>query len=202
MPALGYLNTTEPAVRHMFLGLDAYTKATPPPSLAKYMDEDGVIWMSREDAKRYMGDYIDSLALEFAKATLCGSIVQVAYTGISQYSVNTAIPGSCKRLGVKKKSRSAKFCIGREIHGIPMGLFIYAARIQYNHWEEGEPSNSIARNVFRHLYSAHSSDPLFDMAYDLEYPVPRPVTHYVVQVEFRWKKYEDYLEDIKVLLGV
>ncbi len=78
MDADTYFTETEPAVRHMFDALEEYDALTVPPSLAKYADSSGVVLLNQNDAMEYLQDLSDSHALEFAKATLCGSIAQVA----------------------------------------------------------------------------------------------------------------------------
>ena len=84
---------------------------------------------------------------------------------------------------------------------VPIGLLIYSGRIQYNHWEEGEPGNKVTRNVFRHLLDAYYENPMFDLAYELEYPSTRPVSHYIVRIELNWKTYNHYLEDMRTMLA-
>ncbi len=40
----------------------------------------------------------------------------------------------------------------------------------------------------------------FDMAYELDYPGPRPVSHYIVQLELKWRIYDDYINDMRSLV--
>jgi hypothetical protein len=39
------------------------------------------------------------------------------------------------------------FCLGREVHGIPSGLLIYAVGIEYSHWDEAALMNPVAVRV-------------------------------------------------------
>jgi len=160
-----YLHDTEPAVKAILSTLNMYNAMTPPPSLAKYSDEDGVIRLSRDQAKEYLQAVSESLGLESAKAVLAGSIIQVAYTGIKEYSKNRVISDTANQLGVSERSAALPFAIGREVHGIPIGLLIYAVRIHYNHWEEGKLSNSVANAVFQKLQYAYMDSPTFDLGY-------------------------------------
>ena len=180
-----YLKGTEPAVQHMFAALEVYRAITPRPSVDKYKKNDGRIHLTGDEATQFLHDEIDAMGLDVAKATLSGGIVQVAYSGIKQYSRNTEIPASCHHFDIPTDRGKAKFCIGREIHSLPIGLIIYAARIQYNHWEEGTPSNPTARAIFRYLSSVRMDDPWHDLVYELDWPKPRPVTHYILQLEFK-----------------
>ena len=151
--------------------------------------------MSREEALDFMSAKSTSLGLEFARATLCGSIAQVSYVALKQFSTNAEV-SSGHRFGVASGVSAAKFCVGRLVQGIPLGLLIYAARVQYNHWEEGTPKNKVPQAVFHALASHYSDDLMFDMAYDLDWPSPRPVAHYILRNELNWFEYDDYVKDL------
>jgi hypothetical protein len=153
--------------------------------------------MSHDQARAYVDQLSDSLALDFAKATLCGAIAQVAYVAIKQHSQNEVVDAACARLGVTQGSPTAKFCVGRRVHGLPLGLLVYAARVQYNHWEEGTPSRAVPRAVFAALLEHYAEDTAFDMAYVLDWPAPRPVAHYVLRHELRWLSYGEYVNDLR-----
>jgi hypothetical protein len=200
MSAIGYLETTEPAVKHFFDGLNGYD-AMKPPSIAQYLDKNGLVQMSKSESKSFVQKHEDFFALEYARAILAGSILQVANTAIKMYSPSGQVTEQCKSLGVSESSPLAKMCVGREVHNIPIGLLIYAGRIQYNHWEEGEPANNVAKNVFRHLISVYYDDMAVDMAYELNYPQTRPVSHYIVRLELKWKSFDDYSIDIRSILA-
>jgi hypothetical protein len=105
-------------------------------------------------------------------------------------------------MGVSANSNLIRFAVGREVHGIPAGLLVYAGRIQYNHFEEGQPKNPVARGVFDMLLQHYYDDLTFDMAYELEWPAPRPVSHYIVRHELKWFKIAKYEADIRSMLGL
>ena len=195
-----YLQNTEPAIQHMFLALEMYRGMTPRPSLEKYKDNDGVIRLSQDQAKDYLKAEVDSMSLDVAKSTLSGGIVQVAYAGIKQFSTNKDVPQNCQQFDITPSSTKAKFCVGRKVHDLPIGLIIYAARIQYNHWEDGTPSNPTAKGIFRHLLSARRDDMWHDMVYELDWPGTRAVTHYVLELELKWYSYENYVSDLKEMM--
>jgi len=125
--AESYLQNTEPAVQHMFLALEKYRRMTPRPSLGVYKDDDCVIRLSKEQARDYLKAEIDSMSLDVAKSTLSGGIVQVAYTGIKQFSSNINVPQNCEKFDITPGSKKATFCVGRKVHDLPIGLIIYAA---------------------------------------------------------------------------
>lgn len=195
-----YLKQTEPAVRHLFNGLLEYDVVVPP-ALVNYIDETGQIVMTKEENDAFLNAHKASFALETARASLAGSILQIAYSGIKVYSPNKTISKRCKELGVTMKCKSAlPFCLGKEVKGIPEGLIIYTGRIQYNHWEEGMPNNSVAKKVFRELAQSYYDNPHFDLVYELNYPNNLPVSHYIIRLELGWHNYEDYLVTIRSLL--
>ncbi len=199
MNAQEYMNSTGPAVQHLFDGLNAYD-STNLPSISQYVDDTGLVKMTKEENEFFLKAYEDSFALEFARATLAGSILQVAYLGLKLHSPGPEDVAICAKFNIQRNSSLEGFCRGRQVHGIPIGLLIYAGRVQYNHWEEGEPRNVVAKTVFDELVWAYYEDTTFDLAYQLGYPSTRPVTHYLLRLELRWRNYNDYLSDLKNLL--
>jgi hypothetical protein len=131
---------------------------------------------------------------------LAGSILQIAYTGIKKYRLSESVSPRCLELNVKASTTGAVFCVGRNVKNIPLGLLIYAGRIQYNHWEEGEPANPIARAVFGGLRTAYLNDQHFDLGYVLDYPIPRAVSHYIIRFELGWLSYDEYISDMTSVL--
>jgi len=202
MSADAYLRETEPAVKGLLALLAYYDHLTPPPSLAPFVDEQGVVKLNRAEAKGYMHALDDSLALDTAKAVLAGSMLQIANKALQEHSANAVASAAARALGVSAGDACSRFAVGREIHGIPAGLLIYAGRVQYNHYEEGRPKHHVARAVFDALLKHYSEDLSFDMAYELEWPAPRPVAYYIVRHELRWLAYGGYETDMRNMLAV
>jgi hypothetical protein len=202
MIAESFLQDTRPAVKGLFDLLEYYESITPPPSLAPFVDKRGVVVLNRTQAQEYMRGYLDSLALDESKATLAGSILQVAYKTLKEFSTNNKLLPSYSKFGVSATDYNIRFAVGREIHKIPAGLLVYAGRIQYYHYEEGRPKNAIARAVFDALLAHYYNDMTFDMAYELEWPAPRPVSHYIVRHELKWFTISDYDNDIRNMLNL
>lgn len=199
MSAEGYLNAIEPAIRHMFAALAEYD-AMPLPDILDYVDESGRVRMTPDENQEYMKQVIEYMELDEARAITCGSILQVAYSVIRLHSKNQSLSQLAIDLGITKGHAAEPFCIGRIVHDIPIGLLIYAGRIQYNHWQEGQPGNRVAKEILRKLYIVHSENLLFDLAYDLEYPSPHLVSHYIVRLELKWHGFEDFDADLRQML--
>ena len=199
MSAKSYLDDTEPAVRHLINGLNEYDSLRLP-SISKYIGENGVVEMTKSENKAFLNAYKKSFDLDFARATLSGAILQIAYVCLKLHSPGSDDISTCTKFGVKKGSTAEKLCIGRKIHGIPIGLLIYAGRIQYNHWEDSALNNQVANTVFNELYEAYSEKPLCNLIYDISYPTPSPKSYYIVRWELKWNTYEDYIKDIRLLL--
>lgn len=195
-----YLKNMDPAVQAQFDTLDQYYALTNPPPLIT--DETGLVQWTDEN-KEWFERIKEIGTLDYAKAMLCGGIAQVAYVAIKEYSQNNSIDADdSKDFSISPKANVVKFCIGRRVHGIPLGLLVYAARIQYNHWEDGTPENPVAKAVFRKLYEHNRTNPMFDLAYMLNWPIHRPVTHYVIRGEMGWRSYDHYINDIREMLNV
>lgn len=139
------------------------------------------------------------LGVSFSNATLCGSVLQIAYMGITLFSSNNVIPDSCKSFVNKgKKGKDPiRYCIGREVRGLPIGIVIYAARNQYNHWDDPKPRR-ITQAVFDTLASVYGS--VKDPAFDLSNPELKIYSHNVLGL-LGWHSYNAYWMDIHELLG-
>lgn len=194
-----YLKSMEPAVRALFKTLDWYYTLSMPPPLVT--DETGlVLWTEKHSAWFEKMKEIGNL--EYANALLYGGIAQAAYVAIKEYSRNGTVENEdASNFLITNGAAAVRFCIGRRVHGIPLGLLVYAARIQHNHWEDGTPSNKVVKAVFRNLYEHHYNNPMFDLAYDLDWPIHRPVTHHVLRGEMGWRAYDNYRTDMREMLA-
>ncbi|MBN2964754.1 hypothetical protein JWV37_08170 [Sulfurospirillum sp. T05] len=91
-----------------------------------------------------------SNSMIFSKNVIAGSILQIAYMAIKLYSKNETknsflsesenfINDNKLQYAVNRNKTfkfNTKFCAGREIGNMPMGLVIYAARNQFNHMDQ------------------------------------------------------------------
>jgi hypothetical protein len=197
-----YLRRTEHAVRHLYAGLDScwayYRQALTHWDISKVGEP--MTPESRAELERYLelaGRYFD---LKFSEATFAGSILQVAAIAIRRFSSNTVVPGTCLALVPPKAKGAIPFCVGRQVHGIPAGLIVYAARNQYNHWDD-EPWEA-TRRVFDALCAAFYSNPLYDLAFDLGNPSITIHANEVLLGALRWRNYEQYDAEIRDMLDV
>jgi hypothetical protein len=143
MNATGYLSQTEHAVKQLFAALDVYRsilEADPRPAFiysgdpddtdardlalrAWYNENNAAIQESLQRQREYVG-------LTFSNAMLCGAVLQISAMGITTYSTNSDIPKSCADY-VKPGTHASRFCVGRHVKDVPLGLVVLAARNQY-----------------------------------------------------------------------
>ena len=104
--------------------------------------------------------------VDIAREVVAGSILQIAFVGIRKFAPPAAKPPETLRFeaGMNKiiaelpNPRSPKvtlpvdFCVGRLIGNLPFGMIVYAARNQYNHFDEDRLS-VINEIVFNHLHT-------------------------------------------------
>lgn len=196
-----YFEDTEHAVRHLYAGLDscwAYYKQA-----LEHWDVSQVGQPMTPERRAGLNRYLQLAGkhfdLKFSEAMFAGAILQVAYMAIRLYSQNQSIPGNCLQLVRQTHKSAIPFCIGAERHGIPAGLLIYAARHQYNHWDDEEP-HEVTRNVFRALSAAFYDNMLADLAFELSNPTISVYANEVLLTALGWRSYEMYLAGIRALL--
>jgi hypothetical protein len=193
MNAQGYLEQTGDAVKQLIRAGSEYEQIL----------ADRITPLQEPDElqlKEYMAAAEEYFGLQFSQAALCGSILQVAFMALDLFSANTTISPDCVDL-VGTSVKAVKFSLGRRVHGIPIGLLIYAGRNQYNHWDD-ESFDYPTTQVFRALMQAYYDNPLFDMAFELNYPARTTKSHYIVRGELGWRDYDRYQRDMKELFGL
>jgi len=200
---------TESAVRILFSGIDSY--------LSILREATGIIFVSSEpygpkqdaefeawqleNAERLAAARAaerEFMAESFALGTLCGSVLQVAEKALELFGSNTAVPPG---LPSTLKVQHAKFCVGRAVRTVPLGLIIYAARNQHTHFNDDalrEPSSS----VFRLLATAHGygkGQLIVDPAFDLNnLGLLSFVSNFTSLIG--WRSYEQYASDMRSML--
>lgn len=198
----GYFRETEHVVQHLYAGLDScwsyYQQALEHWDISQVSQP---LTPERHAAlNRYLelaGKYFD---LKFSEAMFAGGILQVAYMGIRLYSHNKTIPASCVALVSPSHKPAIPFCIGAECHGIPIGLIVYAARNQYNHWDDEEP-HKVTKNVFDALSAAFYHNVLADLAFELSNPTINVYANEVLLTALGWRSYDTYLAEMRALLA-
>ena len=214
----GYLEQTESAVRKLFEGLSEYHKlvlrSVSPMYLGKEGDTENKTPAYQEWSEKNQNEIQisrkamqDSFAERFAYATLAGSLLQIAAMGIQLFSQNESIPEDLPediKRHIKtsaKKSPVKKFCIGRKICDIPIGLIIYAGRNQYNHID-AKKLNEVNTKIFD-LISKRVNEDYSDPCFDLINPeIKTEVINFAGNIIglLEWDHYEQYHADMLQML--
>lgn len=144
------------------------------------------ILVSLEKEKEYFGYSI-------SKGAICGSILQIAFMGILQFSTNTTIPYELESI-LKEGNKAVKFCIGRKVREVPIGLIIYAGRNQYNHMDK-KIYNKTTTYVFNSLSNISLKNDIKDPAFDLNQPKISNYSSNILAI-LGWDNYENYIIDM------
>jgi hypothetical protein len=207
MPA-EYLQRTEHAVRHAYSGLafcwshyqQALQHTTPPVAKdGNYVLEPPQTPEERAKLDRSLELLREHFELKISEAMFAGFILQVAHMAIRLYSRNETIPPNCARFVEPSQKTAIPFCIGKECHGIPTGLAIYAGRNQYNHWDE-EESHPVTTKIFNALSAAFVDNPFSDLAFDLGNPTIPIYASEILFTALGWNSYEKYFGEMTELL--
>jgi len=197
-----YLSKTEYAVKHMYAGLkscfDNYQNALQYWDISKINEP--LNNEKKEKIDKYLtlaGKYFD---LNFSENTFCGSILQVASIGIDYFSKNQNIPDSFKDVINPKSEKVKKFCIGKELYEVPIGLIVYAGRNQYNHWNDEDPYKiKINNKIFEKLTIAFYKNMFSDLAFDLSNPSITIYAKEILLIALKWYNYDIYYKEMKEL---
>jgi hypothetical protein len=211
-----YLKRTESAVIIIFDGINFYLKIlrnAPPPI---YIGSDGDTLSQKPAYKNWVDAHKNAIqssfkaqrefsAESFALATLCGSLLQIAAMGIQLFSENEEMPEDLPealRSSIRPKSKPIKYCIGRRVRNLPIGLIIYAGRNQFNHMDAeklGELNKTIF-NLLAHNYDGATEQSPRDPAFDLENGLIINFSGNITAL-LEWRNYESYHSDMKSLIG-
>jgi len=209
-----YLKRTESAVTKIFEGINSYIQILHNSKPPIYLGNAGDTLNQRHAYKKWIDANQAEInasfkaqkefsAEHFALATLCCSLLQIAAMGIQWFSKNEKIPEDLPESlsSIDPKSKIAKFCIGRRIKNLPIGLVIYAGRNQFNHMDDEqlkEPNITIF-NILAHNYAdptnQFSKDPAFDLKNDT-------LINFAANIVglLEWKEYESYSSDMYPLI--
>ena len=196
-----YILQTEYAVKHLYLGLhdiwSIYEEALTHWDMSKVTLE--LTPELKSELDKYCQLSEQYFFYRFSEATLCGSILQIAFMAIYHYSTNTVIPDSCKEIVQIVQSKNLdvikKFCIGKEVCGLPLGLIIYSARNQYNHWDV--ELRQFNKMIFERLDYENRHNIFADLAYDLNNPTIVVYAHHILLGLLRWQNYDTYKRELK-----
>ena len=220
-----YLERTESAVKILFSGIDSYIQIlrdNRPPvfvyrqhgsgnpdnneAIQQKLEDAYAKWHSKNEVaiQRSFKAQRQFSAESIALATLCGSVLQIASMGIQMFSSNEEVPSELPenlkdKLSCDKKA--VKFCIGRKVKTLPIGLLVYAGRNQYNHMDEEKlrPLNKIIFDIAANNYEGATEDSPKYPALDLGNP---SIINYSTNITgiLDWRDYEAYYCDMHSLL--
>lgn len=197
-----YLRDTEHAVRHLYAGLGScwsyYQQAT------EHWDISQTGQPMTPERKAALDRYLHLARQYFdlkpSEATFAGAILQLAYMAVRLYSRNNTIPPDSLILVHPSQKTAVQFCIGPLRHGIRTGLIVFAARNQYNHWDEEEPHQP-TRKIFDALSVAFSDNMWADLAFELSNPTINIYSNEILLTALGWKTYDIYLTEVSAMLG-
>ncbi|MDD2744761.1 MAG: hypothetical protein PHV02_21070 [Rhodocyclaceae bacterium] len=208
--AADYLRLTATAVQLLFEGIESYisilrvatgvTFLTSEPYGPK-QDAEFEDWKQTNAERLAAARAAEQsfLAEVFALDTLCGAVLQVAGKALEIYGQNSEVP---QGLPSSIKSKHAKYCIGRRVRTVPLGLVIYAARNQHTHFNDDalrEPSASILR-LLATARGYGGNQEFADPAFDVNNPYLTSLSSNITSL-VGWRSYEDYAADMHALLG-
>lgn len=136
----------------------------------------------------------------FARSTLGGTILQFGYNGIKIFSNNNIVPEEFSE-SIQPHTIAAKFCIGRLIDKIPIGLIIFAGRNQSMHYDEKdlrEPNKTVFYKL-ANWYSPTFKKWFVDSYFDLN---NKNIIHYAENILYKlgWSNYNFYETDMLEML--
>lgn len=202
-----YLKKTESAMLKLFEGISSYIEILNNPDAAfvtSYTDDADLqsqyeVWCcensiakAREAEKKFVTE-------SFALSVLCGSVLQVAEKAIELFSKNKSVAENFGSV-IKESNKNVKFCCGRLIRGVPLGLIIYAGRNQHTHFDD-YPLREPNKTVFELLAKNHDFGPniLVDPAFDLTDSRGGSFANNITAI-IGWRSYSAYEKDMKNIL--
>lgn len=155
--ALSYLERTKPAAEGLFKLLNGYGWE----KMRAFVELTKV--RTREELDARKGDFE---ATDVAREVIAGSILQLAYFAIDAFAVFEGksagalhFESEMNRL-LREFSRPRmkgpfslpeKFCVGRDIGELPLGMLVFAGRNQYNHYGD-DRLNVVNEVIFNALH--------------------------------------------------
>lgn len=208
-----YLGKTQSATQKLFEGVDSYKDILRDIKLPMFIsstldksefEKEYAVWSAEneEDLKARRDAEEVYIAESFALANLCGALLQTASMGFSQFSCEQVVPPAFKGI-ITEGHQVTKYCIGREVRSVPIGLIVHAGRNQYNHYDERPKLRNPAKKVFEILADMGKDeqgkaivDPAFNLGNQRLICFASNIT-----AVLGWNTYEDYHRDMLTTLG-
>lgn len=204
-----YLTKTRSATQALFRGVDELVtpiRQHQPPIFVGWGD-------SLEPFLQWSSEHADEIAADLeaqrkfvaelhAIDVLSGSILQVAYHAISSCSTNTRIPTGLTHC-LKAESKVVRFCIGRMVKGVPLGVAVYVGRNQHMHHEAAEllpPTRALFEAILGSPHERDLSRLVLDEMLIVEPREPRSLAKAFLDL-LCWRSNEDFERDMITCLG-
>lgn len=211
--ATEYLEKTESAMRKLFEGIDSYLaplrrrrflafESSTADDERRRVERDAWFSQNKSTIMTSFADQREFVAESFAQAVLCGAVLQVAAKAIEKYSVNSTVPPEWNATRGVSKNNVVRFCYGRPVRGVPLGLVVYAGRNQHTHFRDEKGLHEPSKTVFERLATRKNDghevtcrDPAFDLANDRLVSFASNITELL-----GWQNYEAYNQDMRSML--
>lgn len=195
-----YLSKTESAVKHLFIGIDGYKNLfiDQPVFSRSHSGIDDFYNQHHEYVKDHQDEFHAAelrlekfFSEEWSMSVLCGAVLQMADKAIEIFSNDreSNLDNLAQELKRVVGKNHKKYCIGRIISEIPLGLIILAGRNQHMHYDD-DNLHDPGKTVFEIL--ANSG----------EFPKierNRSLSSSVIAL-LGWNKYSDYESALRTLL--
>jgi hypothetical protein len=153
-----FLEKTRSGLEHLFEAIDSYRKilvlTEQPVFSGTYSSEAEALqarnrWIveNTQEIETSLQSQRRYLAETFSLSILSGSVLALVEKFIEIYSHNHVVTAD---LGFELNPKKAKYCVGRLVNGIPLGLVLHAARNQHFHFES-EQNHHPVLEVFNAL---------------------------------------------------
>lgn len=202
-----YISRTESAVRGFFESVDSYVSRLKRASIPVLVSDtepstaELEAWLQEnaaalETVRRAQRDYFDE---SFALATVCGSVLQVAAKAFERYSRNATVPPDWQEV---VNPGYARYCVGRRVRGVPLGLVVLAGRNQHMHFQDDHPLREPNVGVFKRLasFDGRYGESVVDPAFDLSNGMLVSFAHNITGL-LGWRSYDAYKRDVTETLS-
>lgn len=202
-----YISRTESAVRGFFESVDSYVSKLKRASIPVLVSDtepstaELEAWLqdnaaALEAVRRAQRDYFDE---SFALATVCGSILQVAAKALERFSKHATVPADWEEV---VNPGYARYCVGRRVRGVPLGLVVLAGRNQHMHFQDDHPLREPNVGVFKRLasFDGRYGESVVDPAFDLSSGMLVSFAHNITGL-LGWRSYDAYKRDVTETLS-
>lgn len=195
-----YLARTESATRKLYEGVnfsfEMLMNSIRKGSLCPEESEEEIQRKLKEsDVAQHRFIYYESIAMD----ALCGALLQIAFMGIRLFSENTSdVPDNFSEIIKPSNDRKkpVRFCIGRDVRNVPIGLIIYAGRNSYNHFDDDGDLNKTCKAVFAKLCLSDEFGICRDPSFDLNRKEDKTRFTSNIMSLLGWSAYEPFSKDM------